>query len=102
MPLAAETVEVVDKNPAHERLDGPVNIVEWYALLDYFVPVYFHELLWHAGQEGGAQGRYLRTFARRRQEGVQVVCEELDIITSTVFKDEGKSSGSADPGNRRG
>ena len=54
LPLAAEAVEVVDERPAHERLDGPVDIVDGDALLEHLVAIHVDELLRHAGQEGRA------------------------------------------------
>ncbi len=101
LPLASEPVEVVDEQPAHEGLDGAVDVVDRDALLDHLVAVDRHELLRHAGQERGAQAADLRPFARRRHELVQIVGEEPDVAAGAVFENKGESAGCADAGNGR-
>src|SRR5207302_11116345 len=101
LPLAAEPIEVVDKQPAHECLDRSVDVVEGHTLLDYFVSIYFDELLRHARQEGSTQAGDLGTLTGGRQEYVQVIREERDILAGAVLETEVKSAGSAHPRNRR-
>ena len=64
LPLAAEAVEVVYEQPAHERLDGSIDIVQRHSLLEDFVSVDIHELLRHAGQERCSPGRRSRDALR--------------------------------------
>ena len=39
LPLAAEAIEVVDEQPAHEGLDGAIDVVQRHALLQHFVAI---------------------------------------------------------------
>src|SRR5207249_8681685 len=70
LPLAAKAVEVVYEQPAHESLDGAVDIADGHSLLQNFVFIHIDELLGHARKKGRAQTGDLRTFAGGRQEGV--------------------------------
>ena len=101
LPRTAEIVEVVDEQPAHESLNGPVNVADGHALLQHFVPVDIHELLRHARQKRGGDRANFGTLASGRQELVQVVCQELNVPPGTVFEHELKSAGSADSRDRR-
>src|SRR6185436_1404586 len=102
LPLAAEAVEVVHEQSAHESLDGAVNVADGDSLLQDFVFIHIDELLGHARKKGRAQTGYLRTFARGRQEGIEVGRQERHVFSGTVLENEGESAGSTHAGNRRG
>src|SRR5208337_1598328 len=100
LPLSAKTIEVVNEIAAHEGLNRFVNIVERHTLFQHFVPVYFHELLGHIGQESGAETGDFRPLAGSLEKSAQVLGEELDISAGTIFKHEGKTTRSSDTWNR--
>ena len=101
LPGAAEIVEVVDEQPAHERLNGLVDVADGHTLLQHFFPVHVHELLRHARQKRGADQANFRTLASGGHELGQVVCQKLDVPSGPVFQHELKSAGSADSRDRR-
>src|SRR6202030_1475263 len=96
LPRAAEIVEVVDEEPAHESLNTPVNVADGHTLLQHFLPVDLQELLWHARQKGGGYRANFGMLASCCQELVQVVRQELNVPPGTVFEHELKSAGCAD------
>ena len=101
LPLAPETVKVVDEHPAHVGLDSSVDITDRHTLLQHFVPVDLHELLWHAGQKGSRDRANFGAFASGRQELVQVACQKRDVPSGAILQYEGKSSGRAHSWDRR-
>ena len=101
LPLAAKLIEVVHKQPPHERLDRSVDVADGDSLFENFVFVDIDELLRHARQKGRAQARDLGSFARSLDEGVQIRCQERHVLTRPVFENKSESAGRADSGNRR-
>ena len=102
LPGAAEIVEVVDEEPAHERLNGPVNVADRHTLLQHFLPVDLHELLaarsaetWYAIMP--ISGR-LRAAARNLS---RLSARNWTSFPARSSKHELKSARSADAGDRR-
>src|SRR4029077_18705429 len=62
---------------------------------------HLHELLRHTRQKGATDHANLGTLAGRRQELVQIACQELHVPPSTVFQHELKPPRSADSRNGR-
>ena len=53
LPGAAEAVEIIHEEPAHERLERLINLAEIDSLLDHFVPIDLHEDLRNVRQKCG-------------------------------------------------
>ena len=64
-------------------------------MLQHFFPVDIHKLLRHAREKGCTDRANFWTLASGCQKLVQVVGQELDILSGTIFQDELKSAGSA-------
>ena len=92
LPLPAKAIEVIDEQPAHECLNGSIDIVDGHALLDDFVTVDIHELLRYAAQKGRTHACDLGAFTSSRQKRIQVRREELDIFAVPIFKNESEPS----------
>src|SRR4051812_29556738 len=90
LPLTSESIEVVDEQTAHERLNGPVNVVQRNTLLQHLVAIDIDELLRNAWQERGRHAGNLRTFARGRHECIEIGGQERDVLARAVFENEGE------------
>src|SRR4029077_5819389 len=79
LPIASETIEVVDKSASHERLDGFIDIADGNPLLKRSFKVDSDVKLWNMRQERGVDLGELRSFTGGGNEGVDIVRQELCI-----------------------
>src|SRR5262249_3750546 len=103
LPLPAKAVEIIDKQSAHERLNGPVDIVDAHALLDHFVTVNIHELLRHTAQKGRTHACDFGALTGSRQKCTQVCRKKLNILAGAILQYESEPSRCTDArdGGRR-
>src|SRR5262249_12936062 len=101
LPLPAEAVEIVNKQSAHEGLQGLVNIGKLDPLLQNFVSIYMNKYLWYAWREGGRDSGDLGAFCGLLDEPFRLICQKSHIAAGAVLQHECHASGSADTRNRR-
>src|SRR5260370_12605877 len=85
LPGTAEIVEVVDEQPAHESLNGPVNIAEGHTLLQHFLPVELQELLRHARSKGRGYRANFGPLATGGYELLPATTPHQDTTPTTPF-----------------
>src|SRR6266550_4359434 len=101
LPHPPETVEIVDKESSHERLERLVDRIQIHTLFEDLVTIDICENLRRAWDKRARQGRKLRPLARRLKEAISVLRQELNALPRSIFKHECRSAGGADAGNRR-
>ena len=100
-PLPAEAVELVDVRPAQERLERLVDVADGDALLERLVPVDVGEDLRHGGAERDVHVSDLGPLARRLEELLQVLVQEVHRAAGAVLQPEREAAGRAQAGDRR-
>src|SRR4029077_15232513 len=101
LPLPSKSIEIVDEESTHKRLDGPVHFVDRHALLESLVAIDEDELLRHTWQEGGAQTANLRSLSRCGHELGEIGRQELHVAARRILEYERESSRRSNAGNRR-
>ena len=101
LPHPPETVEIVDKESAHERLERLVDRIQIHTLLEHLVAIDIGEDLRRARDKRRGERRKLRPLARRLKESIRVLRQELDALAGAIFEHERHAAGGADAGNRR-
>src|SRR5262249_45393594 len=79
-----------------------VDRVDVDALLEGLVSIHGDELLRHPRQERGVDRGELRALSGGREELVDVLRQELDVLSGAILEHEGEAPGRSHAGNRRG
>ena len=67
LPLAAESIELVDIGAAQKRLQSLIDIVKLKTLFQHAVLIHFHKKLWHRRAESGDQRGEFRSLSAGRK-----------------------------------
>ena len=99
LPLAAEAVEVVDEQPAHEGLDGPVNVVDRHPCLITLSRSTSTNCCGTLGRKVVVRVPISGRLRAAAMNLFRLSDKKLDVLAGPVFQDERESAGSADAGN---
>jgi hypothetical protein len=100
LPHAAEAVEVVDEDAAHEGLERLVDRFEGDALLEGLVAIDPGEDLGDGGKQGRVEAADLGPLARGVHEALRLLGEERHVLPRAVLEHEAHAAGGADAGDR--
>ena len=78
LPHPPETVEIIDKDSSHERLQRLVHGIQIHPLLEHLVAIDIAQNLRRAWDKRGRQRRKLGPLARRLKEAIGVLRQELN------------------------
>ena len=100
LPLAAESVELVDECAAEERLHGLVDAAQVDALLEDLVAIDVGVDLRYRGAPDGVDRRDLRALSRGSHELVQMLLQEWDVSPAAVLDPHRKAACVPEAGDR--
>src|SRR6202034_194782 len=94
LPLAAETVEVVDQVSAHEGGHGGVNVRQLNLLLEYLLLIYVGVELGHRRLIRWDCRADLRTLFQGSKKCIDILGEGSGVVRAgTVFENHGDTAG---------
>ena len=99
LPLPPKPVEIVDKIPAHEGLQGLINLRQVHSLLQDPISIHLHAKLRHGRQEGGVDAGNFRTLPRRFHILGDVGGEKRNVFSGPVLQNHGEPARRADTGD---
>src|SRR5262249_15058082 len=101
LPLASETVEVIDEVATHKSLQSLVNGLRVEALLKYLLPIDVEKNLRNERREHRDDTGQLRSLAGSRDKLSDLLGEKSDILAGTILHYERHAATGADAGNCR-